>query len=58
MHATADHGIMRDAVMVVLWSMQAQNPLVFVCGPPGLAAIADLACLKNKVSFHKEVFAY
>jgi hypothetical protein len=32
--------------------------LVFVCGPPGLAATADLACLKHNVSFHKEVFAF
>lgn len=34
------------------------RPHVFVCGPPGLAAAADLACLKNGVSFHKEVFAF
>jgi hypothetical protein len=31
---------------------------VFVCGPPGLAATADLACLQNGLSFHKEVFAF
>jgi len=31
---------------------------VFVCGPPGLAATADLACLQSGVSFHKEVFAF
>jgi ferredoxin-NADP reductase len=34
------------------------RPHVFVCGPPGLAAVADLACLKNGISFHKEVFAF
>ncbi len=34
------------------------GPHVFVCGPPGLAAAADLACLKHSVSFHKEVFAF
>lgn len=34
------------------------RPHVFVCGPPGLAAMADLACLKNGISFHKEVFAF
>jgi len=31
---------------------------VFVCGPPGLAATADAACLEHSVSFHKEVFAF
>ena len=31
---------------------------VFVCGPPGLAAAADAACLAHGVSFHKEVFAF
>ena len=31
---------------------------VFVCGPPGLAATADAACLEHGVSFHKEVFAF
>jgi hypothetical protein len=31
---------------------------VFVCGPPGLAATADAACLEHGVSSHKEVFAF
>ena len=34
------------------------SPHVFVCGPPGLAATADTACLKEGVDFHKEVFAF
>ena len=34
------------------------KPHVFVCGPPGLTAMADLACLKKGISFHKEVFAF
>lgn len=39
-------------------SSKGLRPHVFVCGPPGLAAGADLACLKHNVSFHKEVFAF
>jgi len=34
------------------------RPHVFVCGPPGIASMSDLACLKHGVSFHKEVFAF
>mmetsp|Transcript_33043 Transcript_33043/g.95665 ORF Transcript_33043/g.95665 Transcript_33043/m.95665 type:complete len:106 (+) Transcript_33043:1098-1415(+) len=35
-----------------------QTSHVFVCGPPGLAATADLVSLQHGVSFHKEVFAF
>ena len=51
-------GLVKELATQKALKERATEPHVFVCGPPGLAAAADLACLKNGVSFHKEVFAF
>jgi NAD(P)H-flavin reductase len=46
------------AIRELSYSRGFHSSHVFVCGPPGLAATADLACLKYDISFHKEVFSF
>ena len=48
----------RPAIRALGAKARACSSHVFVCGPPGLAAAADAACLEHGVSFHKEVFAF
>jgi NAD(P)H-flavin reductase len=43
---------------VAALAARSNNGLVFVCGPQGLAAAADRACLHHKVQFHREVFSF
>lgn len=37
---------------------EGKRPHVFACGPPGMVAMVNNACLTHKISFHKEVFAF